>query len=85
MYFDDLIVSTAIQEEHDKKLIEIFEIARKNNVKFNVKKFQYCQTEVKYLGFILGNNCIKLDPEAVQAIVDMKATTNLKELRPSYS
>lgn len=56
VYFDDLIIFAKTKEELDKKLELVLETARKNNVKFNKNKFQYCQTEVQYLGYTVGND-----------------------------
>jgi hypothetical protein len=81
VYFDDIIIGAKTKEEHDLKLKQVLEIARKNNVRFNKKKFQYCQSEVEYLGHVIGNNNIKKDKEFIQAVLDLKTPTTITELR----
>lgn len=81
VYFDDIIISAKTKEEHDKILMEVLELALENKVKFNKDKFQYSQQTVKYIGYIVGNDQIKVDDEFINAIKDLKSPTNIKERR----
>lgn len=55
VYFDDILVSGVIREDHDKALSEVIERAREFNIKFNPNELQYCVSKVKFLGFIFSN------------------------------
>lgn len=81
IYCDDLLICAENEEEHDKILKCVLERAKESNVKFNKKKFQYKKSEVKYFGHIFSKHGMKIDPDRVKAIVNMKSPTNKKELQ----
>lgn len=80
IYFDDLILASENEMEHDKALQEIFIRAKQYNVKFNYKKFQYKLTEVKFMGLIISADGIRPDDENVAAINAIEAPTTKSEV-----
>lgn len=81
VYCDDLLICGDTEEEHDAILNKVFERAKEHNVRFNKNKFQYKLKEVKYFGHIFSEEGMKIDPERVNAITNMKSPTNKKELQ----
>lgn len=81
IYCDDLLICAENDEEHDAILKKVFERAKENNVRFNKSKFQYKLKEVKYFGHIFSEKGMKIDPERVDSIINMKSPTNKKELQ----
>lgn len=80
IYIDDLIIAGSDEAEHDKILKEVLETAKTAGVTFNKEKFQYKQSEVKILGFIVSNEGIQIDKGRLNAIKDMEEPSNKKEL-----
>jgi len=62
-------------------LEKVTENARKFNVKFNIKKFQYCVSEVKFLGFIFNEFGVTPDPDRIRVIQELNKSKNKKELQ----
>ena len=60
IYFDDFIVFSEDQEEHDKSLFKLFKRARKYSVELNSNKMQLNCDAVKYLGHIVSTEGLKL-------------------------
>lgn len=81
VYCDDLLICGDTEEEHDAVLEKVFERAKKHNVRFNKNKFQYKLKEVKYFGHIFSEQGMKIDPERINAIINMKSPNNKKELQ----
>lgn len=81
IYCDDLLICANNEQEHDEILTQVFERAKKCNVKFNKRKFQYKLDEVKYFGHIFSKKGMKIDPDRIKAIVELKSPTNKKELQ----
>lgn len=81
IYCDDLLICASSDEEHDKILTQVFERAKKCNVRFNKKKFQYKLKEVKYFGHIFSQEGMKIDPDRIKAIVELKSPNTKKELQ----
>ena len=46
-----------------------------------VKKYNFVKKKLKFLGYIISREGIKIDPEKIEKIVNMKSPKNLKELR----
>lgn len=81
IYLDDLLVTGKTKAKHDESLRKVADIAREKNIKFNLKKLQYCQREIKYIGHIFSKDGVRNDPGRVKAIEQMDRPTNTKELQ----
>ena len=67
-YLDDIIIYSENYNVHLNLLNEIFQILREHNVKLRLKKCLFAQTEVQYLGHLIGHNSVKPSPEKIKAI-----------------
>ena len=67
-YLDDVIIVSQDFETHLAALIRIAEQFRKANLTLNINKSQFCVTEAPYLGFIIGNGGISMDPAKVEDV-----------------
>lgn len=81
VYCDDLLICGENEEDHDRILKCVLERAKELNVRFNKRKFQYKKGEVKYFGHIFSKEGMKVDPDRVRAILNIKSPTNKKELQ----
>jgi hypothetical protein len=80
-YLDDLLVISADIEQHLKDLQQVFERLRLFNLTANREKCVFARDRVTYLGHVVSSRGIEADPTKVQAVLEMKPPTNLKELR----
>ncbi len=80
IYFDDLILATDSEIEHDITLSEVFKKAKENNVKFNFKKLQLKLPEVKFMGYKISKNGVRPDSENIEAIKAIDSPTNKSEV-----
>lgn len=69
--FDDLLIHGATNDDHDVTLKQVLQIARDNNVVFNVNKMSLCNSQVEYVGHILSDKGVKVSPDKVSAVVNM--------------
>lgn len=60
---------------------KIIERARLHNIKFNTKKLQYCQQEVRFMGLIFNEKGMSADLERINVIKQLKNPKNKKELQ----
>jgi hypothetical protein len=79
--FDDIIIAAADDAEHDAALRELFDRARRFNVRFNKDKLRIKLPSVRYLGHVLSADGVKPDPDKVRAINDMPTPTDKKSLQ----
>lgn len=81
IYLDDILVTGKTKTEHDSNLRKVADIAREKNIKFNLKKLQFCRRQIKYIGHIFSSEGVQTDPERIKAIELMKQPKNVKELQ----
>ena len=81
VYLDDLLLVSSEFEDHILLLTEIAQVLRKAGLTLNISKCRWCQKEVKYLGYIIGNGCIKTDPDKVAAIRNLSVPKNQRQVR----
>ena len=77
---DDVLIAGSTQEEHDKTLMKALERARERNLKLNPEKLTVGVQQVDYFGHLVTSEGLKPDPTKVNAIVNMPAPTDKKEL-----
>jgi len=81
-YLDDLLVITnASLEDHLEKLSMLFIKLQESQLKINADKSSFCAITTEYLGYTLTREGIKPQNNKVQAILALKAPTNVKQLR----
>ena len=78
---DDILTSNPEIKEHIMRIIQVLERCRKHKITLSPNKFVFAQPEVKYVGYIIGREGIKVDPEKVKAIREFPRPTNISELR----
>jgi hypothetical protein len=71
VYLDDIVICSETFEEH-------LEWA---NLTINTVKSKFCQREIKYLGYILSGNGLRLDPVKVSGILNYQAPTRIREVQ----
>jgi len=59
------------EQDHDAKLLKLFERSRQVNLKFNRRKMKLKQKSVPYMGNVLTDQGLKPDPSKVEAILEM--------------
>ena len=80
-YIDDIVLVSESFEEHLELLEKLLLRINKANLTINREKSHFCVNEVKYLGFLVNEHGMRIDPEKTQAIRDYPRPTNLKQLR----
>lgn len=63
VYLDDIIVLAPDFSQHLNNLEELFKRLKNANLKINPKKCKLLQKEVAYLGHVINEEGIKIDPE----------------------
>ncbi len=68
VYMDDLIIYSPTAEQHLQDLEQVFSRLDKAGLRLKIDKCQFFQTKLKYLGFIVSQEGISLDPDKVSAV-----------------
>ena len=80
-FYDDIMVKGTDFETHLLNLEKVFTRIRECGYTLNALKCQFFRTSIKYLGYIIDNGRISLDPERIEAIRNFPVPLNVKSLR----
>ena len=78
---DDILVYAETEEMLDHRVMANLERLQSANVTLNPKKCKFSQTQVQFLGHLVGRDGIQADPEKVEAIMKMPEPANVSDLR----
>ena len=81
VYIDDICVYSKTYNDHLKDLESVFIKLKKYNWKLKLKKCNFAQEKIEYLGHVISYNQISLHPRNLQKIKSMKEPKNVKELQ----
>ena len=68
VYLDDILIFSRRWEDHIKHVKIVFELLKKENLYVNLSKCEFGKTSQVYLGYIVGNGQLKIDPTKVEFI-----------------
>ncbi|KAI9125203.1 hypothetical protein K1719_003819 [Acacia pycnantha] len=81
VYIDDMIVKSVSEVNHIDDLRQTFDKLRKYRIRLNPAKCAFGVPAGKFLGFLLTNRGIEVNPDKCQAVLDMKAPRSKKEVQ----
>lgn len=81
IYLDDLLVVSATFEDHMALLSEVAKCLHKGGLTINVEQSRFCQTEIKYLGYLIGDGKLRTDPSKVEAVSKFPVPKTIRQLR----
>ena len=62
VYLDNILIFTETLEEHQRVTRRVMELLWKHNLFLKPEKCKFEKTEVEYLGVIISQNSVKMDP-----------------------
>ena len=81
VYVDDMLVKSQDEGKHLDDLQETFDTLRQYNMKLNPNKCTFEVSSGKFLGFIVSHRGIEVNPDKIQAILNMEPPKNIKEVQ----
>ena len=81
VYLDDILVISSTWEEHLQNLHLVFERLHEAGLRLKPRKCAFALREVTYLGHVISEAGISVDPSKVEKIWSYPTPTNLKSLR----
>ena len=81
VYVDDMLVKSREAKTHLADLQEAFDTLRRYKMKLNAAKCLFGVSLGKFLGFMVFQRGIVVNPEKVKAILDMVSPKTIKEVQ----
>ena len=70
VYMDDILVFTDSIVEHRQIVHRVLDILKENNLYLKPEKCTFESQQVDYLGIIVGNGTVRMDPKKVEAVTN---------------
>jgi hypothetical protein len=83
VYLDDILIYTKTIKEHCRVTCKVLCCLEENDLYLRPAKCKFKCTEVKYLGMLIQENHVSMDPAKVQAVTDWPTSQNLKDVKGS--
>jgi RNase H-like domain found in reverse transcriptase/Reverse transcriptase (RNA-dependent DNA polymerase)/Integrase zinc binding domain/Integrase core domain len=81
VYLDDVIIVTQTFQQHVHVLDKVFTRLIDAGLTVNQAKCEFCRPELKYLGYVIDSRGLRVDPDKVQAILDIQTPSDVKQVR----
>ena len=78
VYVDDMLVKSLHENDHLNDLQETFDTLRSYSMKLNPSKCVFGVTTGKFLGFMVSQRGIEVNPEKVRAILELEPLRTVK-------
>ena len=80
-YQDDIIIFSKNASDHKKHILNLLKVLSEENIPLNVKKCNFFCKHCKYLGMVVGNKTIYMDPDKVNSITKMVVNKDIGSIR----
>jgi hypothetical protein len=81
VYLDDILIFSRTCEENMRHIQQVLSTLWQNKLYANLEKCSFCMNKVQYLGYIVDEHGVHVDPAMIQVIHDWPAPTILIDLR----
>ena len=81
IYVDDMVVKSKMVTEHLGDLGDIFDVLRRHKLRLNASKCSFGVGSGKFLGYMVTHKGIKVNPDQIKDINDLKPPRNAKEVQ----
>ena len=81
VYLDDIIIASNTMAEHKAHVLEVLQVLRSRGWTVKSSKCVFFQLEIKYLGHIISEEGLRIDPDKVEAIVKLNRPKDRKTVQ----
>jgi len=68
VYLDDILIFTRTEEEHMKAIRWVLQVLQEHKLFLYPKKYEFCKERIKYLGLVISENEVSIDPVKVAGV-----------------
>jgi hypothetical protein len=84
VFIDDILIFSKNEEEHDKHLHMVLQRLRENQLYAKLNKCEFWLKEVSFLGHIIFEGGISVDPSKVKDILSWNTLQNVSDIRSFF-
>lgn len=80
-YLDDILIFSDTKEEHEKHVKQVLARLKENKLYAKAEKCDFYAEEIEFLGYLVSNKGIRMDPAKVKSVIEWPRPRNIKEIR----
>ena len=80
VFIDDILIYSRTTEEHDEHLRLVLQCLREHKLYGKLSKCSFYQSRIHYLGHVISDEGIVMDPAKVKAIMEWPSLTNVTKV-----
>lgn len=81
VYFDDILLYNNSTEDHIQHLRKLFQVLAETELYINPKKRTFLTKEIVFLGFVIKEGKVGMEPKKTEAIKSWPIPTSIKEVQ----
>jgi hypothetical protein len=85
VYIDDILVHSETLQEHGPLVRLILQTLQENGLSCKLTKCKFEQTQIEYLGSIIEQGRVEMNPKKILAIINWRAPKKVKEIQAFLS
>jgi hypothetical protein len=81
VFIDDILIFSKNEEEHDEHLHLVLQKLKENQLYTKLNKYKFWLKEVSFLGHIISEGGISVDPSTVKDVLSWNTPQNVLDIR----
>lgn len=81
VYLDDIIIATDTFKDHVRLVKEVARRLKAANLSISLAKSKFCLRQINYLGYVINQAGISVNPDKVSAMVNYPSPKNVRDVR----
>ena len=81
VFIDDILIYSKIEEEHEEHLKIVLQTLREHKSYAKFDKCDFYQRKIQYLGHVISEDGIVVDPEKIKAIMEWYIPKDVVDIR----
>jgi len=81
VYLDNILIFTRTEEEHERAVRRVLEVLAEHKLFLHPEKCEFHQKEIEYLGLVISENKVAMDPVKVARVRDWPTPENWTDMQ----
>ena len=82
VYLDDILVYSENQDQdHVDAVLWVIDILKKNDLFANLKKYRFYKDEVRFLGYIISSQGIRMEDKRIKAVRNWSEPKSIRNIQ----
>jgi len=81
VYLDDILIFTKTKEEHKQAVRQVLQVLKENKLFLHPEKCKFCKQQIKYLGLVISENKVSMDPVKVAGVREWPTPENKTDVQ----